>query len=439
MTKHGRYLLALVAAAPLCLGAEPTTGLGAPGQGGTAASAVDADRYSKSFVGGYRNLLEIDDQIERHCKTYGVDPAWARAICLYESGGNPDLNSGVGAEGYFQVMPRTYRGLGVTTNVEAGIKYLAEMFERYGREDYATAAYNGGPLFVDKDRAFKLETLQYVIGVGTYREILRQHESNVRALAQRLKIHHVKPGDTWWSISQETGIPIVELRQYNPFLAHREELKEGNRIVHPEKPGSPNFVYRDGILSYRTRIGDNPFTVPFVFGVPLDDFRKNNGIWRLQSLPDGTQLSVDLRRGTDFKDYQVSPGDTLLALAGGSPENVWDFIHDSGAFDQELSAGRSLRIWLGTTSPAITPAAAPSTPSLELDGSKRATFPPAKPPAPPKPDAVVYSVKRGDSLSTIARAFGVTTDDLRRMNGLRKRAVLTPGQKIKIPPTGVGG
>lgn len=420
----------------LCRAAEPATSSPAPPSAATLApvpAPPDPDRFSKAFVGGYRNLLEIDEEIGRHCKAYDIDPAWARAICLYESGGNPDLSSGVGAEGYFQVMPRTYRGLGVTTNVEAGIKYLSQMLGRYGREDYATAAYNGGPLFVDKDRAFKLETLQYVIGVGTFREILREHEPSVRALAQKLKMRRVKEGDTWWSISQETGIPIVELRQYNPFLAHREDLKEGNRIVHPEKPGPMNFDYGEGILSYRSRIGDNPFSVPFVFGVPLDDFRSQNGIWRLQTLPEGTPLRVDLRRGTDYKDYQVQQGDTLLSLAGGSPANIWDLIHDTGLFDQKLAPGRTVRIWLGTTTPTLTASTTPETPTIELSGAKNPK------PKPPKADLVVYSVRRGDSLSSIAHSFGVSTDDLQRLNGLRKRAILTPGQKLKIPPAAVGG
>ena len=53
--------------------------------------------------------------------------------------------SSAGARGYFQVMPATFRELRVDTNIEAGIKYLARQVSRFGREDYALAAYNGGP------------------------------------------------------------------------------------------------------------------------------------------------------------------------------------------------------------------------------------------------------------------------------------------------------
>ena len=74
-----------------------------------------------------------------------MDPSLARAVCMYESGGNGQLTSGAGANGYFQVMPATFRLMRVPTNIEAGIKYLGQLVAQFGREDYALAAYNGGP------------------------------------------------------------------------------------------------------------------------------------------------------------------------------------------------------------------------------------------------------------------------------------------------------
>ena len=69
------------------------------------------DDFSPSFLGMYRKVMEIEDTIRRHAATYGVDPDLALAVCLYESGGNAGLSSNAGAQGYFQVMPRTFRTL----------------------------------------------------------------------------------------------------------------------------------------------------------------------------------------------------------------------------------------------------------------------------------------------------------------------------------------
>src|SRR5687767_15795964 len=103
--------------------------------------------------------MEIEGDIVRYSRKYGVDPSLARAVCMYESGGNANLTSGAGARGYFQVMPATFRSLRVPTNIEAGIKYLGQLVEQFGREDYAVAAYSGGRGRIARGRAIALESV----------------------------------------------------------------------------------------------------------------------------------------------------------------------------------------------------------------------------------------------------------------------------------------
>ncbi len=86
-----------------------------------AAAAVGIDDFGPGVLGIYRKVMEIEDQIIRYSERYGVDVDLARAVCMYESGGNANLTSWAGAEGYFQVMPATRRLLRVDSNFEAGI------------------------------------------------------------------------------------------------------------------------------------------------------------------------------------------------------------------------------------------------------------------------------------------------------------------------------
>jgi membrane-bound lytic murein transglycosylase D len=51
---------------------------------------------------------------------------------------------------------------------------------------------------------------------------------------------------------------------------------------------------------------------------------------------------------------------------------------------------------------------------------------------PPRPE--IHEVRRGDSLWTIARRYGLTVDALRRFNGLRAGATVHPGQKLRLAP-----
>ena len=73
------------------------------------ATPLPLEEFSPAFLGMYRKVMEVEDEIRRHAERYGVDFDLARAVCLYESGGNAGLASHAGAQGYFQVMPRTYR------------------------------------------------------------------------------------------------------------------------------------------------------------------------------------------------------------------------------------------------------------------------------------------------------------------------------------------
>ena len=95
----------------------------------------------------------LDETAER----FGVPLGIARRMMGQESGGNKDAESYKGARGLMQVMPGTARGLGYDPdnmtpeqNIEAGMKYLRQNFDRFGRWDHAVAAYHAGPGAVSK-------------------------------------------------------------------------------------------------------------------------------------------------------------------------------------------------------------------------------------------------------------------------------------------------
>jgi LysM repeat protein len=50
-----------------------------------------------------------------------------------------------------------------------------------------------------------------------------------------------------------------------------------------------------------------------------------------------------------------------------------------------------------------------------------------------EPNAVRYTIRRGDTLSAIAKRFGVSVASICRWNAIRKDALLAPGRKIGVP------
>ncbi len=60
---------------------------------------------------------------------------------------------------------------------------------------------------------------------------------------------------------------------------------------------------------------------------------------------------------------------------------------------------------------------------------------PSEAPAPASTERPsTYTIAQGDSLWTIAHKFGTTVVKLRKLNNLKKGALLHPGQVLQIPP-----
>ena len=67
--------------------------------------------------------------------------------------------------------------------------------------------------------------------------------------------------------------------------------------------------------------------------------------------------------------------------------------------------------------------------------SKATTTAKSSPPAKtaPKPETQSYVIIKGDTLYGIAKKYGVTLNELRRLNGFSRNKAIYPGQKILVP------
>ena len=147
--------------------------LTAPGLKSRATIYLPAE---SSFTGRNRPAMNIDRDgaeklVREAAERHHMDPALVRAVIETESGWNAAAKSRKGALGLMQLIPTTAVRFGVNDafspqqNVDAGVRYLKTLLERYnGNLDLALAAYNAGEGAVDRAHgipAFR-ETRDYV-------------------------------------------------------------------------------------------------------------------------------------------------------------------------------------------------------------------------------------------------------------------------------------
>jgi hypothetical protein len=127
-------------------------------------------------VGTLLEATPYGEIISAMSEAHGVDPMLVRALIQVESNYQARARSRKGAMGLMQLMPSTARVYNVRNpfdpraNIEAGIKHLKSLIDRYGTE-LALAAYNAGEGAVAKFN-----------GIPPYRET-RNYVSRILSLA----------------------------------------------------------------------------------------------------------------------------------------------------------------------------------------------------------------------------------------------------------------
>ena len=94
---------------------------------------------------------EINRLISQAATRYGVSERLIQAVVKAESDYNPRCVSSAGAMGLMQLMPENCTDYGVSDpydmaqNIDAGVRQLKQLSDKYGRLDLTLAAYNAGP------------------------------------------------------------------------------------------------------------------------------------------------------------------------------------------------------------------------------------------------------------------------------------------------------
>ncbi len=386
-------------------------------------------------------------------------------VAMVESGFDPRARSREGGAGLWQLSPADAERYGLTRNEEVDERYdpekstraaaarFRELYLELGSWDLVLAAHHAGAESVQRAGKLSLwhmrlpaRSIPFVAFVMASAIISKSPEAyGFEPLGGLPVIHESVPVQRAMVLEEVADgmkIQAEKLRELNPELRRWKAVPGfdlnvplGTKRAYAAWAGiEPPGPDPSDITIYRVRRGDTLGRISRRFGVRTGDIIAENNIRRPNRLRIGQVLTIPVlgssirssnqsianRRPRDVPppdpathqaiSYRIRRGDTLARISrrhGVSMANLqdWNKLNNPG----DIIAGRSLTIYI-------------QHPRATAGGAAAS-------------DAIIYTVKPGDTLWSIARAHNVTVSALRRTNGLGRRTAIHPGDRLRIDPS----
>ena len=194
----------------------------------------------------------------------------------------------------------------------------------------------------------------------------------------------VKSGDSLWSISRKFGITVDELKNANNLSSNL--LSVGQNLIIPSKEKSGN--------EYIVKKGDTLYSIAKKYNTSVDNLKSINSI-----ITDSLSIGQVLKLPTADEEntYTVKKGDSLYAIAKEYNTSVDELKKLNNLTSNTLAIGQVLK--------------------LPTSNSTKETS--------------IYTVKKGDSLYSIARENNTTVDAIKKLNNITSNT-LSIGQKLLL-------
>ena len=408
--------------------------------------------------------------IEKILREEGV-PEELKFLAMIESGLNPEARSRVGAGGMWQFMPATGRayGLDITNWVDersdpekatrAAAKHLRDLYEMFGDWHLSLAAYNCGPTRVRRAvKRFEASNRRKATFWDIYRELPRETRnyvpmyiaaSMVASDPASFGLSRVEPGPSYdFDVVEvegpmdlqvvadlaDTGIDTI--RELNPEIrrgtvppaAYRLRIPSGTaRGFDREYAALPKDARRS-ITEHRVRRGETLSKIAGRYGTTVNDIRAYNSI-RGSLIRTGETLIIPVRadRSSATPVRYASDRTSSSGPSASEPESSNlrvryrvrrgdNLTNIARRYDVSVS---EIRSWNDLSSSRI------------YSGQTLTLYPENAQPSPRRSGWISYRVKRGDTLTSIARAYDATPAQVRKWNALRTD-VIRAGQRLAI-------
>ena len=208
----------------------------------------------------------------------------------------------------------------------------------------------------------------------------------------------VKKGDTLWSIAKAYGLPVEKLKSLNNLTSNNLTIGD-SLIVKDSSEKNDSSSSADNNKYYIVKKGDSLYSIARSNNMTVDELKSLNNLTS-NILSIGQRLIISSSSKVSNNVYEVKKGDTLWSIANNFNVSVNDLKNANNKSNNSLSIGEQLIIPGKSTGENVS--------------------------------TIIYTVKSGDNLYSIARRYNVTVNEIKSLNNLSSN-LLSIGQKLSIP------
>ena len=404
--------------------------------------------------------------IKRRLKEEGMPEAIAY-LPIIESAFRHNALSRMRARGMWQFMRSTARKYGLRVDwwmderldpyksTDAAIRYLKDLYSMFGSWDLALAAYNagegrilralrrsGGDDFFDLKRYLRRETREYVPKFLALALVINNPEkfgTNIVMPENEEPVFDTVYIPRQVNISllaRWAGITEREFRRLNPsFIRWATPPYLKNFPVRIPKGRKKTFYalmkktprskwYR--ALAHRVRRGESLWSIARKYGVSVYALKRANRIRRARYIRPGQVLVIPVGAGSRMRYtkrnsrikvtrkgyHRVKEGETLWSIARAYGVSVSAIKRANRLKTSRIKPGDLLKIPKSKGSIMARKGKSRNTPDISTKGYHR--------------------VRKGETIWSIARKYGVTVSQIKALNHLRSTRI-KPGDMLRIP------
>ena len=339
--------------------------------------------------------ISEDDRANKILNAYGNN---SKVVALSNMLGN----TGSGAEIIYALRNNSNLASALAENLDDAGLTVSKYYQRRSENDTSKDYYN-----IQKDTGL-IETIIVNYGninnINEATNIKNEWEDYAEAVVKSLanytnvpyykegesqEIYTVKKGDSLWKIANKYNTTVGKLKSANNLKTNT--LSVGQKLVIPSISVSPEVSD-----TYIVQKGDSLWSIANKFNMTVSELKNLNNLTN-NLLSIGQVLKIKDSSNNGKTTYTVQKGDSLWVIANKYGITTEELKSYNNLTSNLLSIGQVLKIPQGKTS------------------TKN-----------------IYTVKKGDSLWTIANRYNTTVEKIKVLNNLTSN-LLSIGQQLKIP------